>query len=102
LYELRGRDLMCRAEFSANESPSDAQSPETAPVTATTATTASSTSVSPAGTVDVEERNRSLRGRKGWGDRSVNALLAAVDRARVLDDHRYDVVWTFAIIDCHH
>ena len=29
-----------------------------------------------------------LRSRKGWGDRSVNHLLAAVDRARVLDDHR--------------
>jgi hypothetical protein len=31
-----------------------------------------------------------LRARKGWGDRSVNHLLAAVDRARRLDDHRQD------------
>jgi hypothetical protein len=29
-----------------------------------------------------------LRERKGWGDRSVNHLLAAVDHARTLDDHR--------------
>ena len=35
------------------------------------------------------ESGSSLRQRKGWGDRSVNHLLAAIDRARHLPDHRY-------------
>jgi hypothetical protein len=30
----------------------------------------------------------SLRGRPGWGDRSVSRLLAAVDSARHIADHR--------------
>lgn len=34
------------------------------------------------------EQAQCLRSRKGWGDRSVNHLLAAVDRARLLDDYR--------------
>lgn len=40
--------------------------------------------------VVVEEvvRPEALRSRKGWGDRSVNHLLAAVDKARELQDYR--------------
>ena len=75
LYKLRARDL------------------HSIKATDTATATAEAVVVSIAAT-DTEdqgfgESGSSLRQRKGWGDRSVNHLLAAIDRARHLPDHRY-------------
>lgn len=67
LYELRNKDLTYTTP---------------AVPTSDTATDVGSRDASP---LD----DASLRGRKGWGDKSVNHLLAAVDKARLLEDHRY-------------
>ena len=61
LYELRNRDLNYSAIYTTSATSTDTESPSQVP---------------------------SLRGRKGWGDRSVNHLLAAIDQARLLDDYR--------------
>ena len=61
LYELRNRDLNYSAVNTISATSTDTESRSHVP---------------------------SLRGRKGWGDRSVNHLLAAIDQARLLDDYR--------------
>jgi hypothetical protein len=38
---------------------------------------------------DSSVRMQSIRGRKGWGDRSVGHVLAAIDERRTLPFHRY-------------
>lgn len=68
LYELRSKDLNYTA---------------TTTIDNTTDTTLTDTD-----TEGPSLLGSSLRGRKGWGDRSVNHLLAAIDQARLLDDYR--------------
>ena len=65
LYQLRERDLTASTNLDTPSPPSQSTTSDA-----------------------VVAGNNSLRGRKGWGDRSVNHLLAAVDGARSLEAYR--------------
>lgn len=99
LYSLRARDLSGGILPTQPRRPrtDDADDADDAVVSSATAgsgsdSAAGSTIAGGAAAVveaPVQAAAVALRSRKGWGDRSVNHLLAAVDRARVLEDHRY-------------
>ena len=69
------------SSFTSSSSFSTSFSPSPSPCPSTS--TSSSTSSMPV---------VSLRGRKGWGDRSVNHVLAAIDERRSLPFHRYSAI----------
>ena len=79
LYELRNKDLAYTTPIATTA---------TTTATTTAATDPDSEADTAGAAVPAEAVAVSLRGRKGWGDKSVNHLLAAVDKARLLEDHR--------------
>ena len=49
-------------------------------------------------TEDSSVHMQSIRGRKGWGDRSVGHVLAAIDERRTLPFHRLHYLFSFNYI----
>ena len=94
LYLLRERDLQYVQQQDTKDSQNTSSTSSSSIVAKSNANKAEVENVDTSGSVKsgdgegAEVGREVLRGRKGWGDRSVNHLLAAVDRARLLEDYR--------------